>query len=248
MVFFLNDPSASQTGDLFLVAVTGSLGCGKSRVSRWLAEQGAHWLDADQDARSVLTPGSEGWQAVLDHFGPEFLAGDGPLSERPFDRRRLGEIIFRDATARAALEAIIHPRIYQRQALALAHWQRATPVGTTALVVAEIPLLFETDSANRFDRTVAVLCGAAQEARLQGRAGLSPSLRQAVIAQQLPEETKQRLAHYTLDNRGPWEATESLLRDLWPLIQQQARLGVSGVGGEARRAWPHRWPESRTLA
>lgn len=223
-------------GALFLLGVTGSLGCGKSRVSRWLAAQGAYLLDADQDARAVLMPGSAGWQAVLDHFGPTILMPDSaPLSQRPIDRRRLGEIIFQDATARQTLEAIVHPRIYQQQALALAQWQERVPTGMRAIVVAEIPLLFETESAHRFDWTVAVLCGPAQKARLRERSGMSETVQQAVIAQQLSEQEKAARAHQIIDNRGPWSATEAQMAALW------AELPTRKVD---RYAWPAAWPES----
>ncbi|MBF0463047.1 MAG: dephospho-CoA kinase [Magnetococcales bacterium] len=240
----LNDGEPiKMSGELFLVAVTGSVGCGKSRVSRWLAERGAHLLDADQDARAVLEPGSSGWQAVVARFGATVLAGENSGAHPPLDRRRLGEIVFRDPEARAALEAIVHPRIQQRQALALAQWQQATPAGETALVVAEIPLLFETNGEERYDWTVAVLCGPAQWARLQERTGMSPEVRRAVIAQQLPEADKRRRARQTIDNSGPWSATERLLEQMWAELQQRARQ--TGSGAERRqRAWPHRWPEA----
>ncbi|MBF0161511.1 MAG: dephospho-CoA kinase [Magnetococcales bacterium] len=233
-----------MSAPLFLVAVTGSLGCGKSRVSHWLAAQGAHLLDADQDARAALLPGSPAWQAVVAHFGPEILLGEESLSQRPIDRRRLGEIVFRDRAARQTLEALLHPRIYQRQALALARWQQEAPPGRTVLVVAEIPLLFETASADRFDSSVAVLCGAAQADRLQERTGMSAAIRQAVIAQQLPEPEKERLAQHRIDNSGPWEATEAQLRPVWQSVQRQA----SDPARLARLAWPHRWPESQAGA
>ncbi|MEO5340742.1 MAG: dephospho-CoA kinase [Magnetococcus sp. MYC-9] len=227
-------------GALLLVAVTGSLGCGKSRVSRWLAERGAHLLDADQEGRAVLLPGSRGWQAVVDHFGPEILGEDLPGSPRPIDRRRLGEIIFRDIEARKRLEAIVHPQIFRRLARALLRWQRQTPRDATTLVVVEIPLLFETASEQRFDWTVAVLCGAAQEERLQERSAMSPAVRQAVIAQQLPEQEKQQRARSVIDNSGSWPATELQLQRLWSELQQWAHATPSVA---SKRAWPHHWPE-----
>ncbi|MBF0583408.1 MAG: dephospho-CoA kinase [Magnetococcales bacterium] len=223
-------------GKLFLLAVTGSLGCGKSRVSRWLAAQGAHLLDADQEARAVLQPGSAGWQAVVDRFGPAILvaAADSP-APRPIDRRQLGEAVFRDAEARQALEAIVHPRIYQRQALQLAQWQQAAPANQRVMVVAEIPLLFETASAHRYDWTLALLCGAAQQERLAERTGMSIEIQQAVIAQQLPEQEKAARAHQTIDNSGPWSATETQLTTVWTELLTRPL---------DHYAWPHGWPEA----
>ncbi|MEO5354130.1 MAG: dephospho-CoA kinase [Magnetococcus sp. XQGC-1] len=222
-------------GRLFLLAITGSLGCGKSRVSRWLAERGAHLLDADQDARAVLEPGSSGWQAVVERFGRQILSKTEATPQPAIDRRMLGEIVFRDAQARADLEAIVHPRIFARQAVALSQWQLSTLPGSTALVVSEIPLLFETDSAHRYDWTVAVLCGPAQAARLQMRTGMSQAVQQAVIAQQLPEAEKKWRAQRTIDNSGPWEATLPQMEALWQAARQQLPTNP---------AWPNHWPES----
>ncbi|MBF0097183.1 MAG: dephospho-CoA kinase [Magnetococcales bacterium] len=229
--------TAGQGGQLLLVAVTGSLGCGKSRVSRWLAEQGGYLLDADQEARAVLQPGTPGWQAVLDHFGPEILlASPHPA---PIDRRRLGEIVFADPVARTALEAMIHPRIYQRQAQQLLSWQQATPVGQTAIVVAEVPLLFEAAIAHRFDRSVVVLCAEQQMERLRERNQMSDAVKQAVIAQQLSEQEKEQRAWYCIDNRSAWPHTEAQLQQLWRRLRGEAAHHRVGV-------WPEHWPERKS--
>lgn len=242
-------PPSTVTGEIFLVAITGSMGCGKSAVTRRLAHHGAHRLDADQDARAVLTPGSPGWQAVLAQFGPEILVGhatpslppshgDPPLPD--IDRRALGHKVFHDPEARARLEAIVHPHIYRRQAHTLAQWQAMTPAGTVAMVVAEIPLLFETGSETRFDRTVAVLCGGQQWQRLAERAGMSDHTKRAVIAQQLPESDKQQRAHRTIDNSGPWKNTERQIEILWSETHDTIRK--TGC-----HAWRNRWPEAPVL-
>jgi dephospho-CoA kinase len=230
--------TTEQGGQLLLVAVTGSLGCGKSRVSRWLAEQGGYLLDADQEARAVLQPGTPGWQAVLDLFGPTVLQASPQPS--PIDRRRLGEIVFVDPDARTALEAIVHPRIYQRQAQQLLAWQQATPVGQTAIVVAEVPLLFEAAIAHRFDRSVMVLCADQQGERLRERSQMSDAVKQAVIAQQLPEEEKKQRAWYCIDNRLEWPHTEAQLHLLWCRLQEEAQHHAHGV-------WPAHWPEQQAM-
>lgn len=234
-----------MTGELFLLAVTGSMGCGKSSVSHRLAAFGARLLDADLDARAVLMPGSDGWQAVLERFGTEILEKTSaqqcpPISAThlgKIDRRALGKKIFHDPTARAALEAIIHPRIYARQALALSQWQKATPAGSVTIVVAEIPLLFETASDKRFDLTVTVFCGKQQWQRLQERVGMSAAIKRAAISQQLPETEKQLRANRNIDNSGAWYETEQQIEALWSEVKHLAYQSEC-------RAWPHAWPEA----
>ena len=239
------DPHQTDTGTLFLLAITGSMGCGKSAVTRALADRGAKLLDADLEARAVLTPGSSGWFAVLEQFGPEILIGYDPkkrvlspseLSTTEIDRRALGEKVFYDPKARATLEAIVHPRIFQRHALALRQWQKAAPPHATTIVAAEIPLLFETSSDKRFDMTVAVLCGEQQWPRIQERTGMSTHTKQAIIRQQLPESEKQRRAHWSIDNGGKWEETERQIDHLLShinILSNDTKL----------RAWPTAWQE-----
>ena len=231
---------------LFLLAITGSMGCGKSSVSHRLAKLGAYLLDADQDARAVLTPGSSAWQALLERFGTQILVDQGspkqslPLSAVPLaeiDRRALGERVFHDPTARAALEEIIHPRVWKRQARALAQWQKTSPPAPVTIVVAEIPLLFETASEQRFVLTVAVLCGAQQWQRLEARSGMSTASKRAAIGQQLPESEKQSRANRTIDNSGAWPETERQIEILWSEVKI-----LSQQKGD--RAWPCSWPEA----
>ena len=230
--------ASSGRPDLFLVGVTGSMGCGKSHVTALLVGHGARSLDADAAARRVLEPGSPGWQAVLDRFGPGVLSGaesaaaDGP-EPRPVDRRRLGELVFADPRARADLEAIIHPRVRALHAETLAAWQESGAAGRV-VVVLDIPLLFETGSAGRFDLTVSVACGQSQWSRLQARSGMSAAVQRQVIARQWPEAEKNRRADRVIDNSGSPERTAAQVAALWDEI---GRL----VQASARRAWPDAW-------
>ena len=238
-----NEAHRTNSGTLFLLAITGSMGCGKSAVTRSLADRGARLLDADLEARAVLAPGSSGWFAVLEQFGPEILLGYDPkqktvlpaeLSTTEIDRRALGEKVFYDPEARAKLEAIVHPRIIQRHALILTQWQKTAPPDSITIVAAEIPLLFETGSDKRFDMTVAVLCGEQQWPRLRERVGISTRTKQAIIRQQLPESEKQRRAHWSIDNGGKWDETERQIDHLWIHVNRLSH-------NEGPRAWPTAW-------
>ena len=264
------DRSVTSCGALFLLAITGSMGCGKSAVSRVLQRKGAKLLDADQDARAVLIPGSEGWQAVVEQFGRTILVEDGsPFSSlssdghpAEIDRKALGKRVFHDPEARAALEAIVHPRIYRRQASLLRQWHNATIAGEVTVVVAEIPLLFETGGEKRFDWTVAVFCREQQWQRLQERTTMSLDVKRAIIAQQLPEDEKCQRANRTIDNSGPWRDTERQIEMLWSELQNSVRQEIQKnqeiqevqkiqkiqkIQKRERSgcfAWPHLWPET----
>src|SRR5580765_4033579 len=89
------------------VALTGGIGTGKSYCLRKLAEAGAATIDADVLARQAVAPGTAGFGAIRSRFGGAVVTPDGGL-----DRDALARIIFTDADARRAVEAIIHPTVY----------------------------------------------------------------------------------------------------------------------------------------
>src|SRR4030095_14034281 len=99
------------------VGLTGSIGVGKSFVASVFAELGCHVIDADKTAREVVLPGSEGFRAVLDHFGPQVLLEDGSLN-----RKALGAIVFANEQQRLVLNSILHPFIIARQDQLLSEW------------------------------------------------------------------------------------------------------------------------------
>ena len=116
------------------VALTGGIATGKSYVLARLASSGVPTIDADRVARQLVVPGQAACREIRERFGAEVFTEDGTL-----DRARLATRVFDDAAERAALEAILHPRVRARldgwfEALRAA---RAVDYG-----VADIPLLF----------------------------------------------------------------------------------------------------------
>src|SRR6202012_4028829 len=91
---------------MHLFGLTGGIASGKSAVAARLRARGVPVLDADALAPEVVAPGTEGVAAVVQAFGPDVLTPSGEL-----DRKRVADVVFRDATARAKLNAITHPRI-----------------------------------------------------------------------------------------------------------------------------------------
>ena len=145
------------------IGLTGPIGCGKSTVAGWLAEQGAAVIDADEVAREVTPPGSTELAAVVDVFGPGILQSDGTL-----DRSALGRLVFSDPEALRRLEAIIHPAVRPR---ILALMAAAADAGAPAVVVEAIKLV-EGGLAELCDEVWLVVCESdAQRERLGGRVG-----------------------------------------------------------------------------
>ena len=129
------------------VAVTGNIASGKSSLLRAWARAGVPVISADDLAREVVEPGTDGLREVVRVFGEDVLGPDGQL-----DRGRLRDRVFRNEDARRKLESILHPRIRESREA----WLREQRRRGAELVVAEIPLLFETGYAHGVDVTIVV--------------------------------------------------------------------------------------------
>jgi dephospho-CoA kinase len=173
------------------VVLTGGIASGKSTVAAQLASFGVPVLDLDQVARDVVAPGTPLLARVCERFGAQLLLPDGSL-----DRRALREIVFRDAQARADLEALLHPAI-----LAAADAWHEHAGGPYQVVVN--PLLGEMGVAGRYHRVVVVDCDPrTQRERLLRRDGASPELADAILASQADRATRLALATEVIDNSG----------------------------------------------
>lgn len=196
------------------VGLTGGIGAGKSTVARLLAGRGATVLDADLAARDVVAEGTEGLAAVAAEFGDGVLAADGTL-----DRAALAGIVFEDENRRAALNAIVHPRVRA--------WmeERAAQAPPGSIVVQDIPLLVEGGLAERFDLVVVVDAeDATRIGRLVRDRGMDEAQARARIAAQLPRERRLAAAGCVIDNDGPPDRLTAQVDALW------ARLtGLRGV-------------------
>ena len=177
------------------VGLTGGVASGKSTVSAILAELGAVIIDADQLAREVVAPGTEGLAEVVAAFGEGVLTAEGEL-----DRPAMGAIVFADPEKRRALESIVHPRVRARAA----EIEAAAPPG--AVVVHDIPLLAETGQGNGFDAVVVVdVPAGVQVERMTGIRGMTREDAQARIGAQATREQRREIATYVIENTGSLE-------------------------------------------
>ena len=198
------------------VGLTGGIASGKSTVDRMLVQLGARLIDTDQLARQAVEPGSPALAEIAAAFGPEMIGPDGGL-----DRQRLRALVFGDETARDRLNAIVHPWVNQLVAQGLARLQESDPQG---VAIVDIPLLFETGGAGRFDYTVLVYVPReVQLARLMARDGCDQKAAQQALAAQMPLEDKKRLADFFVDNSGGLDETHRQVKRLWHRLVEIAR-------------------------
>lgn len=180
------------------VGLTGGIACGKSTVAAWFREQGVPVLDLDQVAREVVAPGEPALAEIAAAW-PHVVV-DGQL-----DRRQLGALIVADPEAKRRLEAITHPRIWERAEAWMAH-QAAAGAG---LVLVEAALMVETGSYRRYDQLLVVTASPEiQQKRLAAREGYDAATVSRWLAAQLPLAEKERLANLVIHNDGDRAALE----------------------------------------
>ncbi len=180
------------------VALTGGIASGKSYVLSRIAARGVPIIDADVLVHQALAAGSPLVAPVAARFGRSVVAADGSV-----DRRALGALVFRDAEARADLEAIVHPDVFRR----IDEWFTSLPPAPFA--VADIPLLFETRHQGLFDRVVVARCSPEEQMRrLERRNGLTAAEARERLQAQWPIDDKARNAHYLIDTSGSFEDTD----------------------------------------
>jgi dephospho-CoA kinase len=188
---------------MVVVGLTGGIGAGKSTVAALLAARGAVIVDADLISREVVQPGGPAYQPIVDRFGTGVLEADGRL-----DRAALADIVFRDADARKALEAITHPAIQGE----MARQMLAAP--TDAVVVLDIPLLKE-----RRDHMMGVIVVDVPEnvavERLVAHRGFDEGDARRRIASQISREDRRALADVVIDNSGDASALEAEVDRAW---------------------------------
>jgi len=187
---------------MITLALTGSVGMGKSTAAAMLQRMRVPVWDADAEVHRLLGPGGAAVATVAREF-PGTLAGDR------IDRKRLGARVFGDAAALRRLEAILHPRVRAAERRFLRGWRRRR----APIVVLDIPLLFETSGEERVDGIIVVSAPAwLQRQRVMRRPGMSEDRFRAVLAQQLPDAQKRRRADWVLPAGLGKAATARALR------------------------------------
>jgi len=194
---------------VLVVGLTGGIGSGKSTVSALLAAKGALVVDADAITRELQQPGHEVFEAMVERFGPEIVAGDGTL-----DRPAVASIVFSDEQARKDLEAIVHPAVGAEM---LNRMQSVADTDT--VVVYDVPLLVE--SARRGYGAVIVVDVDAEVAvdRLVEQRQMDESDARARIANQASREERRAVADRVIDNSGTIEDLRRQVDEVWTWIE-----------------------------
>jgi dephospho-CoA kinase len=190
------------------ICLTGGIASGKSTVAKMFADCGAVIVDADQAAREVVEPGSRSWCQLKGLLGEIYFHGDGQL-----DRRKLRQRIISDEDCRRQVNAILHPAIMATMEKWRQYWIRQTP---QAIIIFDIPLLYESKLAQRCDSVVLVYVPRElQIQRLMARDAVSREEAECSLGMQLAIEDKKGWADIVIDNSGILEHTRRQVESVW---------------------------------
>ena len=179
------------------IALTGSIGMGKSTVAAMFAEAGIPVFDADAEVRRMQSYGGSLVEAIGQRFAGTMVAG-------AIDRDLLAAHVLEDRDELAALELIVHPAVAEAR-------QRFIDAnrGAPALLF-DIPLLFETGGQSAFDKVVVVSAPAdVQRQRVMARKGMTADKLASILARQLPDAAKRERADFVVDTGGSLDETRA---------------------------------------
>jgi dephospho-CoA kinase len=178
------------------IALTGSIGMGKSAVAKMFERAGVPLFDADAEVRALQGPGG----ALVDTIARRF---PGSVRDGAVDREALSALVLGQPEELAALEAIVHPAVHHaRTRFILNH-------GDAPALLFEIPLLFETGGEGAFDKVIVVSAPEeVQRERVLARPGMTSGKLDAMLARQMPDADKRKRADFVIDTSGTFAETE----------------------------------------
>ncbi|MCX5848890.1 MAG: dephospho-CoA kinase [Deltaproteobacteria bacterium] len=190
------------------VGLTGGIACGKSTVAKMFVSYGAHLIDFDRLAHEAQEPERPAWKKVVDSFGKEIL-----LSDKKIDRVKLGNIVFADKKKLITLNNIVHPLVYQSWHVRL---EKIGKKENHAIVLSDVPLLFEGNMQHLFDLTILVLITPEEQIRrLIARNRVNKEEAEKRLNSQMPINEKRALADIVIDNKGSVSETEKRVEHVW---------------------------------
>ena len=175
---------------MITLAITGSIGMGKSTVAAMFAEAGIPTFDADAVVRALQGPGGRLAPAIEARF-------PGTTRDGAVDRDALSAAVFGDPDELAALEAIVHPAVHHERTRFIVE------NGDAPALLFDIPLLFETGGDAAFDKVIVVSAPAdVQRERVMGRPGMTMEKFDQILARQMPDAEKRERADFVVDTSG----------------------------------------------
>lgn len=184
------------------IALTGSIGMGKSTVARMFEAAGVPLFDADAEVRALQGPGGALVEPIAALFPQAMRGGE-------IDRDALGHAVLGKPDALARLEALVHPAVRSARERFIAANSQAPAI------LFDIPLLFETGGEVHADKVIVVSASSEiQRARVLARPGMTAAKFDAILARQMPDAEKRARADFVVDSSGDLSTTEDQVRHI----------------------------------
>ena len=215
----VDDAKIRGRDNRLVLGVTGGIASGKSTVAGMLEALGVPIIDTDVIARRVVEPGRPAWKKIVAHFGEKVLEEDGRL-----DRKKLADIVFRDAGERKKLENFTHPIIMEELARQVNEMAERDP---EVIIQAIVPLLIEINQQHRFHKVLVVYVPEAiQIERLVRRDGIDQEEAADRLKAQLPIDEKLAYADFVIHNEHSLEETGKQVKALWRALKRIQRANA----------------------
>jgi dephospho-CoA kinase len=202
---------------MIIVGLTGSVGTGKSTVTNFFRELGAYIIDWDELAREVTRPHLRAWKEIVEYFGKGCLNEDLTIN-----RQKLAKMAFSDKGKVTKLNHIVHPEVFKEDERITNEIKSLDP---DALVIKDIPLLFELTRPIFVDKIVVVSVSEQTQLRRLEEKGMSWEDARSRIKSQLPLEEKIKSADFIINNDGPLEETKKQVEEIYSFLRKGEQYG-----------------------
>ncbi|OGW71441.1 MAG: dephospho-CoA kinase [Omnitrophica bacterium GWA2_41_15] len=188
---------------MMIIGITGSFGSGKTTVAKMFAKLGAYAIDADKVYHSLIRPEKNCYKKIVKYFGKDILAKSGQI-----DRKKLGNIVFKDKSKLKILNSITHDEVIKGIKRIV-----KTKKGK---VIIEAPLLIESGFYKEVDKVILVANKEEEQVkRIKEARGLSSKKILKRIRMQMPFKKKLALADFIIDNSGSKRDTLIQVKEIW---------------------------------
>ena len=177
------------------VGLTGGIGSGKSTASRYFESLGAFVLDADEEAKKMITSNETVQHELISEFGTDIIDGTGRV-----DKNKLSRVAFQDEDHQQRLNSVVHPYIFN---LIDKEFNRVFNDKKHGVFIVDAALIYETGFDAHLDYVIVVT--AHLKNRMERALGRETLSREEILKRvdfQWPEEEKVNMADFVVHNDG----------------------------------------------
>jgi len=198
---------------MIIVGLTGSVGTGKSTVANFFRELGAYVIDWDELAREAVRPNSKAWKQIVEYFGKDVLNKDLTIN-----RQKLANIVFTIKGNMTKINQIVHPEVFREDERITEEIKGRDP---DALVIKDIPLLFELNHPISVDKIIVVSASEQTQLRRLKEKGMSREDARNRMKSQYSLEKKIGSADFVVNNDGPQADTKRQVEEIYSVLQKE---------------------------